>query len=81
MFSFYKKENIPIKIHFGYNPGADTGFRKWGEVWVLKCGVFARNVFSPLYEVWGSPKKGGGVGPDPQDPPPPSLEPPLITVG
>ena len=26
--------------------------------------------FFPLYEVWGSPKRWGGGGPDPQDPPP-----------
>ena len=31
--------------------------------------MHARNVFFPLYEVWGPPK-------DPQDPPPP-LDPPL----
>ena len=46
--------------------GADTGFRKGGggvQVTVLKRSLFAHThatFFFPLYEVWGSPKRGAG---------------------
>ena len=35
-----------------------------GNCQVLKCSVFVHMhpPFFPLYEVWGSPKKGGGEG-------------------
>ena len=51
--------------------------RKGGGVWVteIRCfRVHMHNVFSPLYEVRGSPIGGGG-GSDPQDPLP--MDPPL----
>ena len=70
-------------VHWAGDAGADTGFFKGGgggvvgNCEVLKRGLFAHirvTFFFPLYEVLGSPKRGGG--PDPQDLPPP-LDPPL----
>ena len=36
--------------------------------------------FSPLYEVWGSPKRGGGGDPDPPGPPPPPGSAPAVRL-
>ena len=54
----------PTKVVSSY-PGADTGFHKGGggavpgNCSVLKRGIFACTSMT-FYEVWGSPKGGGG---------------------
>ena len=76
----------PINMYFDSSmiSGADAGFQKRG-VWVtvIKFVAFVHMhaTFPPLYEVWGSPKRGGGGScRTPKIPPPPHLDPPLKVV-
>ena len=51
---------VSSSLDIGFRGGYRISERGGG---VLKCGVFAflRDVFFSLYEVWGSPKRGGGI--------------------
>ena len=56
-FTYVHKTCLPVY------PGADTGFRKGGGGGLGNCtktwhfSAHVRDVFFPLYEVWGSPKR------------------------
>ena len=48
-------------------------------MWAIRAHT--RNIFFPLYEVWGPLKRGGGAGiPTPWTPPPPVSAPAFIYI-